>query len=318
MNNTVDKKRVFQFLAFAFGIAWTVGLIIYLNGGLVNSPMLIPQLRMSLATVLLAVGYMWAPALANLLTRLITREGWANSELRPNLKRGWPFWLAAWFGPALLTLVGGVVFFAFFPGLFDGQLNVVRQQFELAGVPAPDNLWPLIIVQLGFAVLISPLINSLFTFGEEFGWRGYLMQKLMPLGMRKAMLLMGVIWGVWHWPVIAMGHNYGLGYLGYPWLGMLAMVWFCFVAGTVLAWATLCGGSVWPAVIGHAAINGFAGGMLLFMSDQPNMLLGPAPTGLIGSVAWALVALWLVLRSKALGQPKIQSAPSGDLAEAAR
>ncbi len=59
----MDIRRTAIFLAFAFGIAWAVGLIIALTGGLVNSPVIIPALRLTRATLLLAMGYMWAPAL---------------------------------------------------------------------------------------------------------------------------------------------------------------------------------------------------------------------------------------------------------------
>jgi uncharacterized protein len=80
------------------------------------------------------------------------------------------------------------------------------------------------------------------------------------------------------------------------------MVWFTLVTGVFLGWVTLRGGSVWPAVIGHAAINGISGLALLFTQGEPNPLLGPLPVGLIGSAGWAALALWILLR---------RSAPSG-------
>jgi membrane protease YdiL (CAAX protease family) len=136
----------------------------------------------------------------------------------------------------------------------------------------------------------------LATFGEEFGWRAYLQPKLMPLGKRKAMLWMGLIWGVWHWPVILMGHNYGLDYPGAPYLGPLAMIWFTLILGILLGWLAFKADSVWPAVIGHGAINGIASLGLLFSQNEPNPLLGPAPVGVIGGIGFALVALllWLI------------------------
>ena len=105
--------------AFAFGIAWITGLIIYLTGGLTNSPQIVPGI--SLALVLLATAYMWAPALGNILTRLITREGWKDVGLRPHFKKGWPYWLAGWFLPAVMTLFGAAVFFVLFPQLLRCQ-----------------------------------------------------------------------------------------------------------------------------------------------------------------------------------------------------
>src|SRR4030042_5224477 len=111
----------------------------------------------------------------------------------------------------------------------------------------------------------------------------------MPPGRRRAVLLLGLIWGMWHWPVISMGHNYGLDYPGAPWLGMGAMVWFTLVIGVFLGWVPLRGGSVWPAVIGHAAINGITGIGAIFVRGNPNPLLGPLPVGVIGSLGFALL-----------------------------
>ena len=303
MKPLLDTKRITIFLALTFGIAWVVAYVIYLTGGLLNNPELIPGTGFTLAMVLLALGYMWAPALGNIGTRLLTGEGWKDSWLRPHFKRGWPWWLAGWFGPGLLTILGAALFFALFPYFFDPQLTTLTELLASSGAAATVNPWLIVVAQTVSALLIAPLINSLFTFGEEFGWRAYLQPKLMPLGMRKTMLLMGVIWGMWHWPVIAMGHNYGLEYPGAPWLGLLAMVWFTFVVGTFLGWITLKGGSVWPAVIGHAAINGIAGLGALFVQGQPNPLLGPLPVGIVASIPWALVTLWIMVSPKAMVLP---------------
>lgn len=298
MNHTLDTKRIIIFLAFAFGLAWLCALVIYLTGGLVDSPVLIPGTNFSLATVLLALGYMWAPALAHIITRLITREGWGDVYLRPKLKQGWVYWLAAWFVPAIATILGAVVYFVLFPKQYDPSLGRIKDLMAQSSQPLPFDPWMLVVIQTVSAMLISPLINSLFTFGEEFGWRAYLQPKLMPLGKRKMFLLMGVIWGVWHWPVIAMGHNYGFDYPGAPWTGLLMMVWFTLMTGTFLGWCTLRGGSVWPAVIGHAALNGIASLSMLFLQGKPNPLLGPLPVGLVGSIVWTLLALGIFVVSE--------------------
>jgi membrane protease YdiL (CAAX protease family) len=107
---------------------------------------------------------------------------------------------------------------------------------------------------------------------------------------------MGLIWGVWHWPAILMGHNYGLDYPGAPFLGPLAMVWFTLIAGTLLGWLTYRARSVWPAVIGHAALNGMANLGVVFVRGETNPLIGPWPVGLVGGVGFASVGLvlWLV------------------------
>jgi membrane protease YdiL (CAAX protease family) len=314
MNEKLDVKRILIYLGFAFGIAWATGLAVYLTGGLSGSPNLIPNTPVTLALVLVAGPYMWAPALAHIFTRLVTREGWRDTYLRPHFKRGWPYWVAAWLLPAILTILGGALFFLIFPQYFDPSLSTLREMIaateEQSGQSIPLSIPAIVAVQVTQSVLIAPLINSFFTFGEEFGWRAYLQPHLLPLGERTTYLLMGLIWGVWHWPVIAMGHNYGLyglDYPGAPWSGMLAMVWFTLVLGTFLGWVTMRGGSVWPAVIGHAAVNGIAGLGVLFARGEPYLVLGPMSSGLIGSAGFTLAALliflWGAKKSEEQGQP---------------
>jgi membrane protease YdiL (CAAX protease family) len=287
-----------MFLGFTFGIAWITGLIIYLTGGLINSPQIAPGV--TLALVLMASFYMWAPALGNILTRLFTHEGWKDMGLRPNFKKRWRFWLAGWFLPVVMTLAGAALFFVLFPQYFDASLPYMRQLLAKSSSVTSLSPWTLGIIQLIEAVLIAPIINSIATFGEEFGWRAYLLTKLMPLGGRKVMLLIGLIWGIWHWPVIFMGYEYGTNYPGYPWAGPLLFIWVTFGLGIFLGWLTLRSKSIWPAVIGHAAINGIAGVAVFAMAGQPNMLLGPLPVGIIGSLGFALVAIAIFVSPKAL------------------
>jgi uncharacterized protein len=298
MDSKLDIRRIVIFLGFAFGIAWIAGLIIYLTGGLANSPQITPGV--SLALVLLATVYMGAPALGNVLTRLITHEGWKNVGLRPHFKKGWPFWLAGWFLPIVMTLPGAALFFWLFPQYFDASLPYLQRLMAASPIPPSMTPWTLAIIQLAQGVLIAPIINSISTFGEEFGWRAYLLPKLMHLGSRKAMLLIGFIWGIWHWPVIFMGYEYGFNYPGYPWAGPLLFIWITFGLGIFLGWLALRGKSVWPAVIGHAAINGVAGVAVFAVAGEPNTLLGPLPVGIIGSLGFALVAIALFVSPKAL------------------
>lgn len=306
MIKNLDTRRISIFLGFAFGLAWLTSLVIYLTGGLTESPVIFEDAGVTLALLLMAVPIMSAPALAHLLTRIITREGWQHTRLRPRISRNWHYWVIAWFGPGLLTIAGMAIFFLIFPRFYDPELTTLRDMIAKSAPPSVDlegmNIWALVGAQILQAMLISPVLNSLATFGEEFGWRAYLQRKLMPLGPRKAMLAMGAIWGIWHWPVIFMGYNYGFDYPGAPFLAPLAMVWFCFTVGTYLGWLTIKSDSVWPAVIGHAALNGIASLGVLFVQGEPNSLVGPLPTGIIGGMGFAIVAAILLATRRALAQ----------------
>jgi membrane protease YdiL (CAAX protease family) len=204
------------------------------------------------------------------------------------------------------------IFFAIFPQYFDPDLTTLQAMLEESAASSGQafpvvNPWVIVISQTVTALLIAPIINALPILGEEFGWRAYLQPKLMPLGGRQAMVWMGVIWGLWHAPVIAMGHNYGLDYPGAPWSGILATIWIMFILGTFLGWAALRAGSVWPAVIGHGAINGIAGIYVFLTRGEPNLILGPSVAGIISSLSIAVVALIIFLRRDAL---KPQMEPS--------
>lgn len=294
--NIVDWKRVGIYIAFAFGVAWLIALILYLTGGLTATPYTL---------VMLGVGYMGAPALAHILTRLVTREGWKELNLRPNFKQGWVYWLICWIAPIIFTFLGMAIFFVLFPQYYDPTFSAVTKLMEQSAAATGQTMpamepWVIVLSQTLTALIAAPILNAIPILGEEFGWRAYLQPKLMPLGGRKAMILMGVIWGLWHAPVIAMGHNYGSNYPGAPWTGILATIWIMFILGTFLGWAVLRGGSVWPAVIGHGAFNGIAGIYVFFTQGTPNTLLGPSAAGLIGSWAIAVTALIIFLKRDAL------------------
>lgn len=300
MDRSLELRRVGIFLALAFSIAWATALFIYLTGGLVHSRALIPGTRITVAAILLPTFYMYSPAIAHVLVRLVTREGWSGVFLRPRLRYGWRFWVLAWVLPVLFTLAGATAYFAIFPGHFDASFGAFREQVERAartsGQPVPISPGILLTIQILSALLIAPIINCLATFGEEFGWRTYLLPKLLPMGFRKAMVAMGIIWGVWHWPLIAMGYEYGSRYPGAPWVGMVSFLWFTFIVGTLLGWLALRGGSVWPAVIAHATVNAAAALPVLFAVGNSSLLIGPLPIGIVGSVGWAVAALLILWR----------------------
>jgi membrane protease YdiL (CAAX protease family) len=307
----LQTRRLLIFLAFAFGIAWIVGLIIYLTGGLVNSPVLIQSPHITLAVVLLATAYMWAPALGNIFTRLLTREGAHDLFLWPKLKRGWPFWLAAWFLPGILTILGILVYFAIFPAQFDPKFTALQQILDnaasLTGRTIPITAQTYFLIQIVQALVLSPIVNLLAVFGEEFGWRAYLQPKLMPLGTRRALLVIGLIWGVWHWPVIFMGYEYGFDYWGAPFVGPLLFLVFTVAMAVLFGWLVLRAGSIWPSVIAHGAINGIAALGLYAMIGKPNMLLGPTPIGLLGGLPLILLAAFIFFYLPGLGITKSAS-----------
>ncbi|MDX1416822.1 MAG: CPBP family intramembrane glutamic endopeptidase [Candidatus Promineifilaceae bacterium] len=280
----LDIRRVVIYLLVAFGFSWTMALVIFLSGGYAQSPAVIPNTPITTA-FLVTILYMAGPTVGNLAARILTREGLSNLWLRPKLRQGWKYWIIAWLLTPVLTLGGAILYFLLFPSNFSLDFLTSDSVPGLANSGVPS--WLVVVSIAASAILVSPLVNGLATLGEEFGWRAYLQPKLLPLGEKRTYILVGIFWGMWHWPLIWMGFNYP----GHPILGSLAMIWFTFLIGTFLGWATLHAGSVWPAVIGHAVINGLAGLPVLFLAGQSNPLVGPLAPGIIGSALFMLAAI---------------------------
>lgn len=242
---------------------------------------------------------MFIPAIGVIITRLITKEGFRNSMLQlPKLKSNLGYYLFAWFGPSLLTVVGAALYFALNPGQFDPELNTLAQNYQKAGVDmSASQLQSTMLIQIGTAFFIGPLLNVINCFGEEWGWRGYLLPKMRGKFKVVPMLLInGFIWGVWHAPLTVLGHNYGTGYTGYPFTGILAMVFFCIVMGTIFSYVTIKTNSCIPAIFAHGGLNSIAAVGIYYSVSGGNPFIGPAPTGIIGGIGFIIVAIILALR----------------------
>lgn len=111
------------------------------------------------------------------------------------------------------------------------------------------------LTNIGFVILnalvIGPLANILAFFGEEYGWRGFLLTALTRMGRVKGVFLVGVVWGIWHAPLILMGYNYP----EQPVLGVLLMILFCVLVGYFFAYAVYKSKGVWTAAFLHGVNN---------------------------------------------------------------
>jgi membrane protease YdiL (CAAX protease family) len=292
--DSINRKRIWIFVAIAYGVSIPLYLVAFLGGRLSGS---YPNLRA------MRIVLMFAPMIAHIATRLITREGWSNTFLRVDLRHGrWRYYLAAWFLPLAATIVGGAAYYLLFPGHFDPTMTDYRAS-GVASIGSGMEPWAFFMTQVGIAIVVPWTEALLLSFGEEFGWRAYLLPKLMALGPRKAVLLVGAIWGAWHWPSIYMGFNYGVGYRGAPVVGPLLFVLVLILESAFYAWVTLRSGSVWPAALAHGASNAANRlGPILFRGE-PNPLVGPGTQGIIGSLGYALLALLIILSPQALAQP---------------
>lgn len=293
-----DLKRVLYYILITFGITWLYCLLVVYpiaNGkSLSGVPVVVTQLAVA--------ACMFFPAVGVLLTRLITKEGFAGSWLLPNLKGNLKYYLLAWFGPGILTFVGMAVYFLLFPDQLDLSFEFFITTLEAAGAPMetlPISVGLLMLIQCMQAFFLAPIMNFVTCFGEEWGWRGYLLPKISKhFSTIPTMLITGIIWGLWHAPLTIIGHNYGLGYWGFPVTGIAMMCLLCIVLGIILSYVTLKTKSCIPAILGHGAVNGIAAVGIYFTTDGGNPFIGPAPTGIIGMLPAIILAIYLIIRLK--------------------
>ena len=150
-----------------------------------------------------------------------------------------------------------------------------------------------------FAVLLAPAINMFPALGEEVGWRGYMMPRLKErFGLLNGRLLGGVVWGVWHWPLMLLvGYEYGTNYLGAPVLGLVVWCVVCFALNTLLDLLYEKTSCIWVPAIAHGAFNAIAAlpQVLITPADAYYNVLGPMPIGLISVLPMLAVAVGLTL-----------------------
>lgn len=291
-------KRIIIFLAVTFAITYTAELLVVIplaTDANMGSALAIPPI----AVQLVVSSMMFVPAIGVLITRLATKEGFKNALIKPvDFKRTFKYYLIAWFGPAVLTVIGAAAYFLIFPGDFDPTMSAASAMMQKAsadqgGAALPADMMSLMMwAQLAAGVLLAPVLNLITCFGEEWGWRGYLLPKVTErLSFVPTVLVTGVIWGLWHAPLTAIGHNYGVGYPGWPFLGIFAMCLFCIVIGTLFSYLTIKAKSCLPAVIGHGAVNGFVSAGVLFSLSGGNPFVGPMPIGIIGGIGFIAAAV---------------------------
>ncbi len=262
MNKKVDFRRVAIFLIFAFAISWTIGFLLDIFQIGIDS----------FYGSILVLLFMWGPAISGFLVLLFWTEEKFLSEFKKYLgfsagKFNKKWTLLAWLAPlVILFIMLGIGLLI--PDIgFSGSI----QKFSMS------------IVQLLIAGLT---INALAAFGEEFGWRAILLDEVSVLGFWKASVIIGVIWGVWHAPLILWGYYFP----GNTALGLLVMLTFTITFAHVFTYFTARSKNVIASSFLHGSFNSLAPLAFVFLTGAGELIIGP--DGLIGILG---VFIFLVL-----------------------
>ncbi len=272
-----NRKGVVAFLLIAFGMAWVWWEIVIRLGFSIGNP---------LFQIAIMPGA-FAPAVAAFVVRKwITREGFADAGLKLN-PRKWPYYIVAWLLP--LPVVGCIVALAPLLGLrpdfslVRGLQSLASAGGELARVP--PHPWLLVCAMPVNAIFATPIL-----FGEEFGWRGYLQVRLFPDRPVLSAVATGVIWAVWHYPLMLRGYNFPdnrrMGLIVFP----VSTIFLSIIFG----WLRLKTGSIWSSSLAHAATNAIGGSLTLLLFGGASLLF-VSYVGILGWLPLGALSAWIAL-----------------------
>ena len=240
--------------------------------------------------------FCWSPAIACIITRAATGEGFRDMKLHLRLKGNLRYYLLAFMLPLIFVPITEIL-----PVVLNGYTE------RLCGFT-----WTNIasaVLQLGSAAVVG----SIGLLGEELGWRGYMNEKMEPLfGTLGTCLAGGVVWGLWHFPNDIANHLNGYVDFTDALQNASERMVILILLGVVLMWVTKKTDSVWPAVILHFTHNSTTGviGNLLAAGGTPEdykagageeiitEICGLAPMVLLGAAFMAAMVRENMKRNK--------------------
>jgi len=279
---TTNKTLLFLMLTFiiSFSIAGAYKLIF--GGEIAN-----------IGYTIMGAIYMLVPTVSVIIVKKLIFKEKLRNDLQISFK------INKWFFGAWLIMP--VVAFAtlgislLFPGVsYNPEMTGLAERFAVMSSPEQVAQMKVQMVTLPISpiwlILIGGMfagitINGFFAFGEELGWRGFLLYQFRKMIFTKASVLIGFIWGVWHAPLILMGHNYP----DHPYFGVLMMVIWCVLLSPIFMYFTLKAKSVIAAVIIHGTMNATATISILPISGGNDLLTGI--TGLAGMITLVMVII---------------------------
>jgi membrane protease YdiL (CAAX protease family) len=300
-----DKfKRIGLFIGITYGLSWLIIALLVASGGAWNQ----------LVSTVVVTALMFIPMISAILVqKLIYKE----PLLKPlgvsfRLNR---WWLMAWLLPPAiaLTTIGvslllpGISyspemagFFERFQGILPPEL-IEQMREQLTAFPV-HVFW----IALGQGLIAGVTVNAIAAFGEELGWRGFLFKELGHMDLWRSSAIIGLVWGIWHFPLILLGQNYPQ----HPVAGVFMMILFSILLSPIFGYVRLKSKSVIAAAVMHGSLNGTAGLSIMVVKGGSDLIVGV--TGAAGLVVLIIVNLCIFVFDRSIRGKTVNELVGGD------
>jgi len=276
---TINRTTLFLILTFV--ISFSIAGIYKLIGGGPSG---------KIEFTILGVIYMFVPSISVIIVQKFIHHEKIKANLLISFKVNKWFFVAWLLMPIISFCSIGISLL--FPGVtYNPEMLGMLKRFEYLMTPEqmeqaknaieslPINFLWLTLIQ---GLVAGVTVNAIAAFGEELGWRGFLLKEFKEMSFVKASIIIGLIWGIWHAPLILMGHNYPQ----HPQIGVFMMVILCVLLTPLLLYITIKAKSVIASAIMHGTMNATAGISIMAINGGSDLTAGIA--GLAGFITLAI------------------------------
>lgn len=287
MRNSFHRPdKSLYFLILTFSLSWILILLFGINGGEWYSS----------AGKIVAIVYMIIPALVVFFLETIIYKDQIQEKyaikFRPNR-----WFLVAWLIMPLAAILSLGISVTF-PGIeYSSEMEAFFQRIEVTVNPggvtqesseeAPVHPFWFMLIE---GLIAGITLNALFSFGEELGWRGFLLYQLKKFSFLKSALVIGLIGGIWQAPLVLLGHKYPQ----HPVIGIPMIILWTILLSVIFNFIRIKSGSVIATAIMRGTLNGVFGISFMFLSAGNDLTIGLAGlSGLISISIIIAIIYWL-------------------------
>lgn len=296
-------NSILFFSIISFGFSWLIFLFVLLFDLSYNNPI----------TVIFLIVYMFGPFIASFIVSKIKKE---NFFEKIGLNKKFNRWfIVSWFF-FIFVVILTIFVSSLFPkvsislrmeGFLEKYSNLLNDPSALKMKEQMEKM-PLLFFFLSFiqGLFAGITINAVAAFGEESGWRGFLLNEMKEKHFVDATIRIGLLWGAWHAPIIAYGHNYSQ----HPKIGVFMMIVWCILLSFIFNYLRIKSKNVLSSSVLHGTLNGLAGISIIYVKGGNDLTVGL--TGLSGFFSLIFFIMLIFVFDVYISKEKIFLSRIGD------